>query len=377
MRVVIKTAGARGIRLKKRIEEVTDIQVAAFTDSDGTKWNTQVEGLPVWSEFQTFERFRKKEFDKIILGTELPANKCRAIVRDFLEIGFNEEDIWLIPIEFILKETDTFSYMTLSTFSYIYYLEFHLTNTCNLNCHRCSHFIPLIPKGEMVVYRQLKKDLKQFKTKVPHINEIRIMGGEPLMSDDLADCCQYLRDLYPYANIYIVTNGILLQKKLPNLRECILENNVILDITLYPPVFDRYDDIIQELNEGHVKYRSSLRTGFVPMLFSKENKRNFRFDSTELSCECYNLYQGKLYPCPIMAYIKYFNMYYATEYPEETECVSIYEEMEFQDFYRYLTSPAPICNYCNHFGMTRFLHKKGFEKFCASSSENDWYSDNK
>jgi molybdenum cofactor biosynthesis enzyme MoaA len=60
------------------------------------------------------------------------------------------------------------------------YVEYHLVEHCNLTCNRCAHFSPL---AEPAVSNpnSFARDLRQLATHFSNINQIRLLGGEPLL----------------------------------------------------------------------------------------------------------------------------------------------------------------------------------------------------
>ena len=311
--------------------------------------------------------------EKILIGTEMPVKECRAIYKELIEIGFSEDDIYFIPINYLRSESASLNFITYSEFNYLQYIEFHLTNRCNLNCAGCSHFIPLIPQEEEINYDELKNDLRQLKELVYHISEIRIMGGEPLLSPHLQECCVYVRNLYPYANINIVTNGTLVERMSEELMQAIRTTGIRLDITCYPPVYDTYESVARFLKYNNINFKMDIRWGMCPVLHKDDNHR-FKHDCTALLCECYNLYNGFLYPCPLAAYISFFIDYYHQSFPEK-EGTSIYHVNSFSELYSELISNKKICDYCNHYGMYRNYNRNKF-KLCSKTPEmDDWIRD--
>lgn len=89
------------------------------------------------------------------------------------------------------------------------YLEFHLTDHCNLNCKGCAHYSPMASDHYADLY-QLEKDLQRLAQLFRNIRLIRLMGGEPLLHPDVDRFIRTTRSAFPKSRIGIVTNGILL-----------------------------------------------------------------------------------------------------------------------------------------------------------------------
>ncbi len=173
-------------------------------------------------------------------------------------------------------------------------IEIDLTNQCNLNCKGCSHFAPLaynnIMKYDISVFEQ---DLYELETKF-RIREIRLLGGEPFLLDNLIEYVRICHNIFPATHILIVTNGILEDKINYLLQYCKDNdiNNIEISVSMYP---------------DHVKYKNKSIHSRNVVLFRKLNlttepinnmikevKRNC------LSSHCISLFHGRLYLCPIM-----------------------------------------------------------------------------
>lgn len=371
MKVCIKTAGASARRLYKKIKAEREITVLQFTDNDVSKWGEVIDGIPVESVFSTYEKYKAGAFEKIVIGTEMPVKLCRSLYKELLEIGFDKKDIVFLPIDYIKGDSDECVFMTYEQFNYLQYLEFHVTNRCNLNCAGCSHFVPLMPEGDEVDFDDLKNGLSRLKQLVSHISVIRIMGGEPLLSAHLIECCAFVRKLYPYAYISVVTNGSLIEKKVQKeLMETLKRENIVLDITCYPAFYNRYDTIAAFLKKSEVNFHMDVRWGMCPVLHA-DYEHKFRHDTVELTCECINLYKGRLYPCPLLAFIPYFNRYFEQNYPEDNG-IDLYKTASFYELYSSLFQVRELCNHCDNYEMFSSRNRNKFRSYRKGMGMDDW-----
>lgn len=365
MKVCIKTAGYTGRRMYEILKEEKSITVVSFTDNDVEKWGQYIDDIPIESVLTVFEKYKAKEVDKILIGTEMPVKLCRAMYKELIEIGFGKNDVLFVPIEYLKQDEKSCCLIAYESFNYLQYLEFHLTNKCNLNCAGCSHFVPLVPQEDEIDFDELKRDMVQLKKRVNHISVIRIMGGEPLLSSHLAECCQIVRRLYPYSHVVVATNGALVKKNVNGeLLQVFRQERIVLDVTCYPPLYERYPEIAEYLKLNSLPFHMDIRWGMCPVLHP-DNKHKFRQESVELTCECVNLYKGNLYPCPMIAFISYFNKYFDQKYPEEVGA-DIYRETNFEEMYQELFAVRKLCDYCNNYDMFENYNRR---KFCLVSEK--------
>ena len=85
------------------------------------------------------------------------------------------------------------------------YLEFYITNVCNLNCPDCNRFNNFAFKGHYK-WDEYYEDYKKW-SEILDIGEIGILGGEPLLNPDFPKFLNGIAELWPNATIRIITNG--------------------------------------------------------------------------------------------------------------------------------------------------------------------------
>ena len=116
----------------------------------------------------------------------------------------------------------------------LHYVEFYITNVCNLTCKGCNRFNNFNFKGWQSwsdyadVYKQWSE---QFD-----FSEIAIMGGEPFLNNTVYDWINGLIELWPQSLICLTTNGTQIDKH-PNLYSVLEKNRQVeLDISLHNKV---------------------------------------------------------------------------------------------------------------------------------------------
>lgn len=118
------------------------------------------------------------------------------------------------------------------------YLRISLTERCNLRCHYCmpSDGVDLTPNSSLLSSDEIIRVANLFVSS--GVDKIRLTGGEPTIRKDIEDICSRLSNMEGLKSLGITTNGIVLARKLPKLRECGLNLlNISLD-TLVPSKFE-------------------------------------------------------------------------------------------------------------------------------------------
>nr|CAB3480873.1 unnamed protein product [Digitaria exilis]CAB3482873.1 unnamed protein product [Digitaria exilis] len=133
------------------------------------------------------------------------------------------------------------------------YLRISLTERCNLRCQYCmpAKGVELTPKSELLSPDEIIRIANLFVTS--GVDKIRLTGGEPTIRKDIEDICLHLSGLKGLKTLAMTTNGIVLSKKLPKLKECGLNAlNISLD-TLVPAKFE-----FMTRRKGHSKVMESI-----------------------------------------------------------------------------------------------------------------------
>ncbi|CAI0421882.1 unnamed protein product [Linum tenue] len=118
------------------------------------------------------------------------------------------------------------------------YLRISLTERCNLRCQYCmpSEGVDLTPSPQLLAPNEIVRLASLFVAS--GVNKIRLTGGEPTIRKDIEEICSQLSNLKGLEKLAMTTNGIVLAKKLPKLKESGLTSiNISLD-TLVPAKFE-------------------------------------------------------------------------------------------------------------------------------------------
>lgn len=271
------------------------------------------------------------------LKTSVYANK-KIYLPDFATL-YNEGNVKDLSIEKILVPYEDSSQL--------FYLEVHAADHCNLNCKGCMHFSSLVKEKVFPDFNCLSEDVHQLRKFIKHIDIIRILGGEPLLNPELDRYITLLRETYPYANINIVTNGLLVANMSQSLCETIRNNEVHVHVSLYPPVKNKKDKIEAFLKDNGITFQISdcINTftstyqskPFVDKTYAKEHCEIF----------CNNLRDGKISCCPQIIYTHYYNECFGTTYPVEDGMIDIYKIGSARELRQSLDKPVSLCSYCD------------------------------
>lgn len=277
------------------------------------------------------------------------------LIMNLLKLNMNLEDIYCcgrITEDLVTDERkmDSFILPYLST-SYFPYFEFHVADHCNLNCKACEHYSGLVKGERYPDFDKFSKDFNMLKSYIDDIGVIRILGGEPLLNQELEKYLYLVREKYPYSHIYIVTNGLLIRSMKTSLIDAIKKNNILMHISFYPPLEDKMKEILNFLEEQEIVYTiSEINYKFTKKqtLIKQPDSVTERIFYNCLQANCHNLYDGKIATCFLPFTTKYFNEYFKLQLPED-EAIDLYNiHLTLEEIKLRMLVPFERCRYCTN-----------------------------
>lgn len=228
-------------------------------------------------------------------------------------------------------------------------LEINLIDNCNLNCVGCTHFSSIYEEKSIIPYSQFVEELKQIR-KIGKFVRLRLLGGEPLLVPTLGQYIRVARELFPEADIEIVTNGLLIPKLNEELLEEIKACKISMVITPYRPTMQLMEKIRQIFNLHEVwwNFDGELVTEFSRQFTLDNNHNGHEASKKCISSGCLFLRNGKIYKCPIAGLANDFARFYHIAPVPETG-IDIYDDpqMVYEKLKDCAKNPTAICNYCS------------------------------
>jgi organic radical activating enzyme len=193
-------------------------------------------------------------------------------------------------------------------FTELNYLEFNITDHCNLNCNSCSHFSNIAIENYADI-EKYEKDILRLRTFFDNIRVIRIMGGEPLLHPEVASFIQVTRKAFPRSSIRLVTNGILLPKASELFWSTCHKTDAIIDLSVYPLLSNKVKDIELLCNAHRVLlYQSGIQNHFFSFLnINGDSDMEQRFNECQKLNQDITLRDGYLYSCWMPPVVGAFN----------------------------------------------------------------------
>ncbi|MDO4674674.1 radical SAM protein [Campylobacter sp.] len=232
-------------------------------------------------------------------------------------------------------------------------VEIHLAEACNLNCFGCNHFSQIAEEA-FTDPAAFEKDMKQLaKITGGWVGVFRLMGGEPLLHPQCSKFFKITRKYFPKSDIWLVTNGLLLEKQEGDFWKRAKENRVQIRPTKYPlkinwdkirALCEANDVPLIFFNEGEVEKISHKFT-----LDPKGGNDNYHsFTHCSMANHCVQLKRGRLFTCTFPAHIEHYNKKYGESFEvSEFDSINIYEARDYKELLFFLAKPIPFCRYCS------------------------------
>lgn len=228
----------------------------------------------------------------------------------------------------------------------------HIVEHCNLNCRGCYHFSS-IAREEYLKIEEYEKDIQRLSELFSgELDEVFIMGGEPLLHPEVEKFFETTRENFPKGKIKLLSNGILLEKMADRFWKIAKETEAEIWVTKYPINLDweRIEKSAADKgSEIHYFNLEPVRTlGHQPIDISGGRDYIANFDGCYRANHCILLEHGKMYTCFVSAESRHFSNFFKTDLSvSNRDYVDIYEVKSGKELLENLTKPTPFCRYCN------------------------------
>ncbi len=228
------------------------------------------------------------------------------------------------------------------------YLEFDVSGHCNLRCKGCSHYSNLAKEPVWGDLDRFREHLSRLRGLFDHIEVFRLVGGEPFLNQDVGQFAAAVREAFPDAVLYVVSNGLLIPHVKEDILDTIRECNAIVHMSYYPPTIKNTDMIRKKLDESKVRYQFSSPIQYFQYEVG-ETPGNGTYNYRHCSfINCHILSDdGRLFLCdPPLLYQKNMSHLKAKREVSEDCWTDIYSVKDGYELLRSLHRQIPFCRYC-------------------------------
>lgn len=193
-------------------------------------------------------------------------------------------------------------------------LEMNVAFGCNLKCEYCTH-LGRFMKGTVPLV-ELLYWYETWNKKIRPQN-VRIMGGEPLLHPDLESIIYETRNFWDDSNVELITNGLLLPKMKSSIFVALKEIGAEVRVSQHfdDPYFNRILDAgIKILRRHNIRYDISRSNWYWMKCYRIDDHGNARpyqsdpqkaWDICYVQNKCTTLIDNKLYRCPQLGCFAY------------------------------------------------------------------------
>jgi organic radical activating enzyme len=311
--VIIFGAGVVGEALHEACLRA-GIDVACFCENNVHKTKALKRGIPVCPVAELPTRFHDAEF-------LISAADIRDVVEQLRQLGYRR---WH-PSSVLLRSCDLsqFSFEASPEFVefavstcllchdnylqpdklFLRSVDIIVTERCSLKCRDCSNLMQYYQRPVDCHISQVVSDIDALCATVDGLNEVRLIGGEPLMNRDFGLVVQRLVSEPKVRRIVIYTNGTIV----PNSRqlELLRDRKLLFLITDYGLLSKKRDELVRTLRNAQLDYHIVKAGGWSECsAIRRHNRTDLEQVTVFASCCAKNLLtlsEGKLYRCPFAA----------------------------------------------------------------------------
>lgn len=247
-------------------------------------------------------------------------------------------------------------------------MEIHLTEHCNLNCIRCSHYSPLA-SPTFCNMEQLDSQMGKLSTVQTMFSKIMLLGGEPLLHPNIVEAFRIVRKYCKDPQILLVTNGILLSKMSDAFWDACVRYDITVALTAYP--IDVNYEALKDLCMSHGvrvrTYGNRKDSGFNRDLLDesgKGSKYNYYLCGTK--SEYLQLVGSRIYPCSQCAYVKYLNHAFGCNFRHSKGDYLELDKLSRMKLRWFAMRPKPFCRYCD------FKERQRIEWSLSKREKSEW-----
>lgn len=254
-------------------------------------------------------------------------------------------------------------------------VEYNLTDHCNLKCYACDHASPLLAPR----FASLEAFVDDFEALAGafHSEELRLVGGEPLLHPDLLLFLREARRIGVADSIVVYTNGVLLHE-MPEEFWMLIDQ---LHVSAYPGIRRRLDDgaCARMCGRHGVKLQLDHVERFYKCLLSRpiddEQLVGKIFRACEAANVCLTVHDGHFYKCSAAAVIKPWLALHKVDFDNRAiDGVPLHANANLQaELRRYLASRTPLaaCSYCLGTSGSPTAHRQVDRAGCATWLDED------
>ena len=325
--------------------------IVCIIEDNNCKWDLRYKEAPIVSSGKGAVMFEAGSIEKFIVPSLDEQLNYRA-EKMISAYGIDLDNLLYAPIETLkgeLSDGEKIAKICIYTErTELETMEIHAAEHCNLNCKNCSMFCGLVETCDFPCYQEFEEGIKQLKNFFPHIKKFRIIGGEPLLNPELDKYIRLIRNVYPYTDIRVISNGILVTKMSDQLIQTIIDNDVTFIVTQYISLKHSIDEINRFLSKTGIRYIVTEAVLEFQKIYNAlgDSDIDENFYRCHWKGSCATMYGTKIATCYVPFVIHYLSDKFNLAI-EETGKIDLMEEgLTAQEIIKRMHTPFDMCRYC-------------------------------
>ncbi|MCJ9750395.1 radical SAM protein [Neorhizobium sp. BETTINA12A] len=290
------------------------LSVNAFCDSNRLKQGTSHHGVPVIAP-EALADFDRRS---IILVCN---NYISVVACSLREIGFEEiyscsdlfSDADFSCADFNVHKLEIYRKISWHKREYdklygardrltLKYIDIVITEACSMKCVDCSNLMQYYKTPKHSDLDMLFECLDRIMSAADRVDEIRVLGGEPLVNRNFGSVIDKVSEYKNFSHIVVYTNGTIVPRA-PAL-EALADRRVTVNITDYGKHSRKLADLIDALKNQSIAYLVKTPawtdSGRIKHVDRSHEALEFQFSNCCVN-DVLTLLNGRLYRCPFSA----------------------------------------------------------------------------
>lgn len=255
--------------------------------------------------------------------------------------------------------SDKYIYRPSFTKPFIFRLETHSVDKCNLNCNGCNNMTPIDSYENEPNCDTFESDICRLHDLFENICIIGIQGGEPLLDiEKTLKFAKIARNYFPLSDIRVLTNGLLVPKTPKYFFDELVKNNITIHLSVYKPTEKIMAQVISKFNESKINYYiagGGRKDIFYKRLTLKANNDEIYNNYNCISTNTHYIRDGIIWKCPSSALVKNIDNKFKTNLYNKFGGTNIYDVENGWIILNKLCSPCYLCKNCS------LKNRKSFE----------------
>ena len=184
------------------------------------------------------------------------------------------------------------------------HIDISITEKCSMKCKDCANLMQYYVKAENSNFNDLKNSITKILNLVTHINEVRVLGGEPFMNKEFYKVIEHIKKFSNISKIIVYTNATIVPRE--NNLECLKDDRVKVDITNYINLSKNHEKMLKVLKFNNIPHTTQTAkywtdSGTIKFRNRKDSENSNVFKNCCVN-DTFTLLNTKLYGCPFSAH---------------------------------------------------------------------------